>query len=182
MAVCKLVDQQLAELHINNDDLDKTIELEWTPHADLTEQASEKIQSHGYHNSGVTSIQNNRNSDYSQRKTCAVLNQLKKHRTEQDSIKPVHDSINDSCLASKDSHLTGLCPPILTSRLPPFSQRTKTAIINIKEDGSVLMEFISKKCSKEKITQVVHISSDGLQVSIVRISTIKLIMTEVCFK
>ena len=172
MAVCKLVDQQLAELHISNDDLDETLELEWTPHADLTEQAPKKIQSHEYYNSEVTSLQNNRNSDYSQTKTCTVLNELKKRRTEQDSIKPVHDSIKDSCLASKDSYPTGLCPPILTSRLPPFSQKMKTAIISIKEDCSVFMEFTIKKGSKEKMTQVVHISSDGLQVSIVRISTV----------
>lgn len=55
-------------------------------------------------------------------------------------------------------------PAINSARLRPIRQKTRNAVVNIMDDGTVCLEFFKKRDSEEKVLEVFWISSDGLQV------------------
>ena len=56
-------------------------------------------------------------------------------------------------------------PPINSVRLRPIRQKTRNAVVNIMDDGTVCLEFFKKRGGDEKVLEVFWISSDGMQVN-----------------
>ncbi|CAF1645596.1 unnamed protein product, partial [Adineta ricciae] len=54
--------------------------------------------------------------------------------------------------------------PLNTQRLKPHRQATKTLIMNIMENGEVVLETMRTKSTKRRIVDVFRVSSDGLHI------------------
>ncbi|XP_065335960.1 serine/threonine-protein kinase PLK4 [Cloeon dipterum] len=61
-----------------------------------------------------------------------------------------------------------LPPPLNTTRLQPVRHQTKKAVLTILETGEVVVEFLRKGLTSEKVMDVCRISGDGLRVILYR--------------
>ncbi|XP_078457382.1 serine/threonine-protein kinase PLK4-like isoform X3 [Lampetra planeri] len=59
------------------------------------------------------------------------------------------------------SHVTSLLNSI---RLRPIRQLTKNAVVSVLEDGEVCLEFLKGRSGRERVREVLRISSDGQQI------------------
>uniref|UniRef100_S4RZR0 Uncharacterized protein n=1 Tax=Petromyzon marinus TaxID=7757 RepID=S4RZR0_PETMA len=59
------------------------------------------------------------------------------------------------------SHVTS---PLNSIRLRPIRQLTKNAVVSVLEDGEVCLEFLKGRSGRERVREVLRISSDGQQI------------------
>ncbi|ELU12783.1 hypothetical protein CAPTEDRAFT_221177 [Capitella teleta] len=59
-----------------------------------------------------------------------------------------------------------LPPPINSSRLRPIRQKTRNAVVNILDDGTVCLEFFKVKNGEDRVLEVLKISADGMQINV----------------
>ena len=227
MAINHELEKQIADLHLNHEDLDQTIEVDWKFNCGLRQNMTKEsnIPLKGYYR--ATSADYCTNSVYQpdeyktktprgnnvlfyQGKSSSLPEELNKQGVEgeetkrnvmvpscsqeemnrqgekQHNIKDYNslrqdilkenqkvkqDIIQENIKAEegdkKNNQMMTPCSPIKTLRLRPFRQMTKKAVATIQEDGSVCMEFFRNTGTQEKISQVMHISSDGMKVKFI---------------
>ncbi|XP_064608890.1 serine/threonine-protein kinase PLK4-like [Liolophura sinensis] len=91
-------------------------------------------------------------------KTCQSLH-------ENSAVKEVQE-VRQAQAACVSSGIRKVVSPVESVRLRPIRQRTRNAIVNIMENGEICLEFLRVKDKEERVIEVFHISSDGLQVAV----------------
>lgn len=68
--------------------------------------------------------------------------------------------------------------PLKSERLMPTRHKTKNAVLTILENGEVCIEFLKRKNMMERVSEVCHISNDGLRIVLYKPKELKGISDE----
>ena len=171
MAINHLPGQHLACLQTNQQEPDMPIEAEWTQTVVLAQNGLKQsnTQKNGYYRAKDI---HHRNSAFHQPRTTDDVARSRKHLISRVKSSSCPEAQHKQGLDMDDkenkrkevqpSRTDVPCPPIRTSRLRPFTQKTNKGVISILQDGSVSMEFTMSQ--ENKIPQIFQISPDGLKV------------------
>ncbi|XP_077998709.1 serine/threonine-protein kinase PLK4-like [Glandiceps talaboti] len=79
---------------------------------------------------------------------------------------PANSAKREVGKGSRDINGRLMISPLKASRLRPFRQRTRNAVVSILDQGDVCLEFVKSKEEEERVVEVHKISRDGLNITI----------------
>ncbi|XP_071566402.1 serine/threonine-protein kinase PLK4 [Temnothorax nylanderi] len=119
----------------------------------------------------LMSIPISRDKAFSQSEQYGVYNDFERPRMVE-RHRPRKENIPENRSAEGTEKSTKLqVSPLNSNRLQPTRHRTKGAILTILDNGEVCIEFIKRRNSTEKISEVCRISGDGLRVVLYKPNT-----------
>jgi len=86
-------------------------------------------------------------------------NNARKNADGKENQNPIFSPKNNQCFEKR-------MKPLSSIRLRPFRQKTRNTVTSVLEDESICLEFLQTRDNHEYVIEVMHISPDGIKVTI----------------